>query len=72
MHPSRGFVDGDLVESFLDLSRSRMECAVGKLNENGGWDQPDSSNEVLADKSYAKVFTVEEVLMRVEEMSRLQ
>lgn len=30
VEPCEGFIDGDLVESFLDLSREKMrECAVG-------------------------------------------
>ena len=70
MHPSRAFVDGDLIESFLDLNRGQMESVISRMNADGGWDVLDDSSELLADQS-KKVLTVEEVLSRVEEMSRL-
>lgn len=37
-HPSHGFVDGDLVESFLDLDRTLMEAVVHQMNRDGGWE----------------------------------
>mmetsp|Transcript_3089 Transcript_3089/g.4239 ORF Transcript_3089/g.4239 Transcript_3089/m.4239 type:complete len:819 (+) Transcript_3089:274-2730(+) len=42
LHPSRGFVDGDLVESFLDLDRESMEKVVRDMNEDGRWDVDDN------------------------------
>jgi len=36
-HPCRGFVDGDLIESFLDLTPSQMKSVVDRMNSNGGW-----------------------------------
>jgi len=35
--PSRGFVDGDLIETFLDLNRQTMEKIVDKMNTDGRW-----------------------------------
>ena len=37
-HPAHGFVDGDLVESFLDLDRGTMEAVVREMNRDGGWE----------------------------------
>jgi len=34
--PSRGFIDGDLIESFLELSRDRKEQVVKKIEHFGG------------------------------------
>jgi len=41
IHPSYGFVDGDLVETFLDLDRSLMEAVVKEMNRDGGWEVDD-------------------------------
>ena len=38
MHPAHGFVDGDLVESFLDLDRTTMEAVVHEMNRDGAWE----------------------------------
>lgn len=38
IHPSHGFIDGDLVESFLDLDRSTMVLVVREMNRDGRWD----------------------------------
>ncbi len=35
--PSRGFVDGDLIETFLDLNRQTMEKIVDRMNTDGRW-----------------------------------
>lgn len=37
-HPCHGFVDGDMIESFLDLDRPLMENVVSFMNEDGGWE----------------------------------
>ena len=37
VRPSRGFIDGDLIESFLDLNRPSMEKIVQCMNEDGRW-----------------------------------
>ena len=42
VHPAHGFVDGDLVESFLDLDRSTMEAIVAEMNRDGSWEFDDS------------------------------
>ena len=41
VHPSHGFVDGDLVESFLDLDRTAMERVVRAMNKDGKWEIED-------------------------------
>ena len=33
--PSFGFIDGDLIESFLDLDRDAMDQAVKQMNLDG-------------------------------------
>lgn len=38
MHPAHGFVDGDLVESFVDLDRTTMEAVVREMNRDGAWE----------------------------------
>ena len=42
IHPRHGFVDGDLVESFLDLDRHTMERVVQQMNRDGGWETDDT------------------------------
>jgi DNA damage-binding protein 1 len=37
VRPSRGFIDGDMIETFLDLDRSTMEKVVQHMNEDGRW-----------------------------------
>uniref|UniRef100_A0A7S4JB88 RSE1/DDB1/CPSF1 C-terminal domain-containing protein n=1 Tax=Odontella aurita TaxID=265563 RepID=A0A7S4JB88_9STRA len=39
VHPAHGFVDGDLVESFLDLDLSTMNRVVESMNEDGRWEE---------------------------------
>ena len=43
LHPSHGFVDGDLVESFLDLDRTTMKQVIQQMNRDGGWEIDDSA-----------------------------
>lgn len=91
VHPSHGMIDGDLVESFLDLSRGDMEKVVQFMNADTGWESFDSSsgnnNNEGSDigmlgsgqekqsggnaMEEGRSLTVEEVVTRVEEMSRL-
>jgi len=49
LQPNRGFVDGDLVESFLDLDDVTMEAIVSEMNREGRWDIGDymESGETL-------------------------
>jgi DNA damage-binding protein 1 len=46
----KNFIDGDLIERFLDLSRERMQMAVDALNADGTMDglPPYSVDDVLA------------------------
>lgn len=62
--PQRNFVDGDLVETFLDLSPENMALAVKHLND-------DTTVGGLVPSSGAPLLTVDEVSHRVEEMARL-
>jgi DNA damage-binding protein 1 len=83
VHPSHGFVDGDLVESFLDLDRSTMELVVQQMNRDGGWEIDDSAFTAAgANEKDAATATsmedderpelaVEDVLAVVEEMIML-
>lgn len=77
VHPSHGFVDGDLVESFLDLDRPCMEAVVKELNRDGGWDidnfavrnqigDDDEADEAMENELE---LSVEDVLAMVEEMT---
>jgi len=78
IHPSHGFVDGDLVESFLDLDRRAMEAVVDEMNRDGGWeienhnknkvDEDDGDDDMPVDNSQA-VLAVEDVMAMVEEMT---
>ncbi len=79
-HPCHGFVDGDLVESFLDLEKATMERVVKEMNQDGGWDADDSAfatrtsagekDETMIDESRPEL-AVEDVLAVVEEMTML-
>ena len=82
IHPRHGFVDGDLVESFLDLDRHTMERIVQQMNRDGGWETDDTwmssggGAEKGADVADAgddirADLTVEDVLAVVEEMAML-
>ena len=37
VRPSRGFIDGDMIESFLDLNRPSMEKIIQCMNDDGRW-----------------------------------
>jgi DNA damage-binding protein 1 len=79
VHPSHGFVDGDMVESFLDLDRDSMEMVVKEVNRDGGWDidsftlrrnqHGDDEDEDGEDLENQLALTVEDVLAMVEEMT---
>mgnify|MGYP000108123737 CR=1 FL=1 len=81
VHPSHGFVDGDLVESFLDLDHTNMEGVVREMNRDGGWEvddedlltargseDKDESAENVNDRAG---LSLDEVLAMVEEMTML-
>ena len=82
VHPCHGFVDGDLVESFLDLDRNTMELIVRQMNRDGGWEMDDPAFTAAAEKDGDAAIApdmedtrpelaVEDVLAVVEEMTML-
>ena len=83
IHPRHGFVDGDLVESFLDLDRSTMERVVQQMNRDGGWETDDTAwmasgggpdkgaDSADSADDFRSDLTVEDVLAVVEEMAML-
>ena len=86
VRPSRGFIDGDLVECFLDLNRPTMERIVKWMNDDGRWrirddgsgdsgqDQQnlmDTEEDDMSDSPPQNNLTVEDVLTAVEEISML-
>lgn len=80
LHPSHGFVDGDLVESFLDLDKSTMQRVVDQMNRDGGWEVEDSSfstsgandkrNDEMNDDDRPEL-VLEDVLAVIEEMTMM-
>ena len=77
-HPSRGFVDGDFIESFLDLDRTTMERIVAEMNEDGLWETedlldsgsiPSGNSSSGRPKDQKTILMVEDVLGMVEEIS---
>jgi hypothetical protein len=86
-HAACGFIDGDWVETFLDLNRGDMERVVTEMNadtrwrirDNGkGFSTKDNSQQNLIDaeddaptSSSATALSVEDVLAAVEEISML-
>lgn len=78
IHPAHGFVDGDLVESFLDLDRFTMEAVVAEINRDGGWEIPvdvstpkDDKEPNSGDGDNRLELAVDDVLAMVEEMTML-
>mmetsp|Transcript_10401 Transcript_10401/g.26164 ORF Transcript_10401/g.26164 Transcript_10401/m.26164 type:complete len:1472 (+) Transcript_10401:265-4680(+) len=80
-HPSHGFVDGDLVESFLDLDLSTMEKVVQQMNKDGSWttsssrshfsrNNMDDTNIDIGDSQNPQL-CVDDVLAVIEEMTML-
>jgi len=62
--PQRNFIDGDLVESILDLEKEDLDRVVAETNnvykvKNAA--RPDAAN---------KTFTLEDILRKVEDISR--
>jgi DNA damage-binding protein 1 len=76
-HPSHGFVDGDLVESFLDLDKASMERVVKEMNRDGDWESDDSAYATGGTETDAMEvgsrpeLLLDDVLALVEEMSML-
>ena len=82
LHPAHGFIDGDLVESFLDLDRHTMQAVADEMNRDGGWEVDDSvmlkkaekkdSEMQLAEEEVEKpILTVDDILAMVEEITML-
>jgi DNA damage-binding protein 1 len=80
LHPSHGFVDGDLVESFLDLDKNTMISVVQQMNWDGGWniddlafsaDSNSKESEAPMDDDQKPELSVDDVLAVVEEMTML-
>ena len=75
IHPAHGFVDGDLVESFLDLDQGTMQRVVKEMNRDGGWEIEAHANTIDVDEEgYITpennvMLLVEDVLAMVEEMT---
>ena len=76
-HPAHGFVDGDLVETFVDLDRHLMESVVKEMNRDGSWEvddvamRSDENNKEAENENYSTELTVDDVLSMVEEISML-
>lgn len=87
VHPAHGFVDGDLVESLLDLDRATMEAVVHEMNRDGSWEvdrgtmsagggrdgSSSEKNDSNADENLTDYpeLLVEDVVAMVEEMAML-
>lgn len=75
-HPAHGFVDGDLVETFVDLDRELMESVVKDMNRDGSWEVDDvalrsEDDKETEDEIFSVELTVDDVLSMVEEISML-
>ena len=78
---SRGFVDGDLVESFIDLDRKTMELVVREMKTEDKWKfkfDESLSHEAIGNNGdeemkevKASGLTVSDVITMVEEISML-
>lgn len=69
---SKHFIDGDLIESFLDLPVEQMEAVVGQMNEDGD----GAGNAGITDTGDSTVVvpasvTVDALTRKVEELTRL-
>lgn len=75
VHPAHGFVDGDLIASFLDLDRLTMQAVVDAMNVDGGWEiehhikKKNDEEETEMSGEAQRVLQVEDVLAMVEEMT---
>lgn len=73
-HPSRAFVDGDLIESFSYLEPPKMELIVKEMNDEAKWDIAqiplDVDEESLkGTKNQHRILTVKQVLSMVDDIS---
>jgi DNA damage-binding protein 1 len=80
-HPRHGFVDGDLVESFLDFDLSTMERVVQQMNKDGSWTTSSSTSHLSGNNvddanidigdNQSPQLCVDDVLAVIEEMTML-
>ncbi|CAM5160119.1 unnamed protein product, partial [Natator depressus] len=56
--PATGFIDGDLIESFLDISRPKMQEVVANLQIDDG-------------SGMKREATVDDLIKIVEELTRI-
>ena len=68
---SRGFIDGDLIESFSNFDSATMHIIVEDMNKEDKWDiwRMATTDEEKSGNEIQKVLTVDEVLTMVEDMS---
>lgn len=80
VHPAHGFIDGDLIESFLDLDQALMEKVVTEMNRDGGWEADDEDTAMIPVRENSSGneadlergdLSVEDVVTMVEEMTML-
>ncbi len=77
IHPAHGFIDGDLIESFLDLDPALMEKVVTAMNRDGGWDAGEEDAAMMSIQESGENegdridLTVDDVVTLVEEMTML-
>ena len=84
---SRNTIDGDLIETFLELPKKDMEVVVYRLNDEmkvNSFEKNSTSSSIFSDRIFSSVnnnpeifpsgyieFTVEDVLRKVEDISRM-
>jgi len=80
INPRHGFVDGDLVESFLDFDMSTMELVVQQMNQDGSWTKSNSTTHLPGNGEDVNIdssdnqnpqLSVGDVLAVIEEMTML-
>jgi DNA damage-binding protein 1 len=81
INPRHGFVDGDLVESFLDFDMKTMELVVQQMNKDGSWTNSNSATHLSGNGEDGNIdhirdnqnpqLSVDDVLAVIEEMTML-
>jgi hypothetical protein len=81
INPRHGFVDGDLVESFLDFDMRTMELVVQQMNKDGSWTNSNSTTNLSGNGEDGNIdnigdnqnpqLSVDDVLAVIEEMTML-
>jgi DNA damage-binding protein 1 len=67
-HPSKGFIDGDLIEMLLEMNHSEVEKVVGLINR-GLADKATGTSSIVTDEP--PIVTVSSLISLVEELTRL-